>query len=92
MRNGIRLKNRQFDELDSLPNTTASADIYRNCSFILLSDGGHTIPGIAEILGCSPETVNRVRKLFREGGIAALTPNASSGRPSKAFTGCLPKT
>jgi transposase len=84
MRNGIRLNNRQFDDLDSLRNTTASADIYRNCSVILLSDGGHTIPGIAEILGCSPETVKRVRKLFRQGGIAALTPKTSSGRPSKA--------
>jgi len=84
MRNGIRLNNRQFDELDSLRNTTASADIYRNCSVILLSNGGHTIPGIAEILGCSPETVKRVRKLFRQGGIAALTPKTSPGRPSQA--------
>jgi transposase len=84
MGNGIRLNNRQFDQLDALRNTTASADIYRNCSVILLSDGGHTIAGIAEILGCSPETVKRVRKLFRQGGVAALTPKASPGRPSQA--------
>src|ERR1051325_10496821 len=84
MRNGIRLNNRQFDELDALRNTTASADIYRNCSVILLSNGGHTVVGIAEVLGCSPETVKRVRKLFRHGGVAALTPKTSPGRPSKA--------
>lgn len=84
MRNGIRLNNRQFDEIDSLRNTTASADIYRNCSIVLLSNGGHTAPGIAEILGCSAETVKRVRKLFRQGGIAALTPKKSPGRPSQA--------
>jgi transposase len=84
MRKGIRLNNRQFDEIDTLRNTTASADIYRNCSVVLLSNGGHSIPGIAKILGCSAETVKRIRKLFRDGGITALTPKASPGRPSKA--------
>ncbi len=84
MRKGIRLNNRQFDEIDALRNTTASADIYRNCSVVLLSNGGHTISGVAEILGCSAETVKRIRRLFRDGGIAALTPKASPGRPSKA--------
>jgi transposase len=84
MRKGIHLNNRQFDAIDALRNTTASADIYRNCSVVLLSNGGHTISSIAEILGCSPETVKRIRKLFRDGGIAALTPKASPGRPSKA--------
>lgn len=89
MGNGIRLKNRQFDELDVLRNTTPSADIYRNCSIILLSDGGHTMSGIAKILGCSPETVKRVRGLFRQGGIAALTPKKSPGRPSQATASFL---
>jgi transposase len=84
MGNGIQLNKRQFDELDFLRNTTASADIFRNCSIILLSNGGHTIPGIAQMLGCSPETVKRVRGLFRKGGIAALTPKKSPGRPSQA--------
>lgn len=84
MGNGIRLTDRKFDELDELRNTTASADIYRNCSIILFSNGGHTIPGIAELLGCSPETVKRIRRLFRQGGISALHPDKSPGRPSKA--------
>jgi transposase len=84
MGNGIRLTNYQFDEIDSLRNTTASAEVFRNCSIVLLSNGGHTISGIAELLGCSPETVKRVRRLFREGGIAALTPKKPPGRPSQA--------
>lgn len=89
MGNGIRLNNRQFDELDALRNTTASADIFRNCSIILLSNGGHAMGGIADILGCSPETVKRVRGLFRQGGIAALTPKKSPGRPSQATASFL---
>jgi transposase len=84
MGNGIRLTDRKFDELDELRNTTASADIFRNCSIILLSNGGHTIPGIAQLLGCSPETVKRIRRLYRQGGIAALQPSKATGRPSKA--------
>src|SRR6266571_2146291 len=84
MGNGIRLTDRRFDELDELRNTTPSADIFRNCSIILLSNGGHTIPGIAQLLGCSPETVKRIRRLYREGGIAALQPSKPPGRPSKA--------
>ena len=84
MGNRIRLTNRAFDELDELRNTTASADIFRKCSIILLSNGGHTIPGIAQLLGCSAETVKRIRRLYREGGISALQPSKSPGRPSKA--------
>lgn len=84
MRKGIRLTNKQFDEVDHLRNTTASADLFRNCSIILLSNGGHTIPGIGQLLGCSPETVKRVRRLYRSGGIAALEPIKPPGRTSQA--------
>ena len=84
MGKGIRLNNRQFDALDDLRNTTGSADVYRNCSIVLLSYGGHKLSGIAEILGCSPATVKRVRRLYRDGGLAALTPRKSPGRPSEA--------
>ena len=84
MRKGIRLTNQQFDELDHWRNTTPSADVFRNCSIILLSNGGHSIPGIAAILGCSPETVKRVRRLYRQRGLAALVPIKPPGRPSQA--------
>ncbi len=64
MRKGIRLNNRQFDEIDALRNTTASADIYRNCSVVLLSNGGHTISGVAEILGAVPRRSNESEGCF----------------------------
>jgi transposase len=84
MARGIRLTDAQFDELDDLRSSTRSADVFRNCTIILLSSGGHPIAGIADLLGCSPETVKRVRKLYRSGGTAALHPDKPPGRPSAA--------
>jgi transposase len=84
MARGIRLSDVQFDELDDLRSGTRSADVFRNCTIILLSSGGHTIAGIAELLGCSPETVKRVRQRYRQGGAAALHPDKPPGRPSTA--------
>jgi transposase len=84
MAQGIRLSDAQFDELDDLRSRTHSADVFRNCTIILLSSGGHPIAGIAELLGCSPETVKRVRRLYRHRGTAALHPDKPPGRPSAA--------
>jgi transposase len=84
MQKGIRLTNKRFDEVDHLRNTTPSADVFRNCSIILLTNGGHSMPGIAKILGCSAATVKRVRRLYRQQGLAGLMPIKPSGRPSKA--------
>jgi transposase len=84
MGRGIILSDRQWDELDQLRFTTSSADIFRNCLIVLKSDSAETIPSIAEQLGCAPETVKRVRRLYRQGGIEALRPQHSPGRPSKA--------
>lgn len=84
MASSIRLTNRQWDALDDLRNATPSADVFRNCSIILLSDAGHTIPGMAQLLGCSPETVKRIRRLYRQRGLEALTPVTPPGRPSQA--------
>src|SRR6266849_1443504 len=84
MGRGIILSDRQWDELDQLRFTTPSADIFRNCLIVLKSDSAETIPSIAEQLGCAPETVKRVRRLYRQGGIDALRPIKPTGRPSKA--------
>ena len=84
MGTGIRLTNRQWDDLDHLRNRTGSADVFRNCSILLLSDGGHSMAGIAQLLGCSPETVKRIRRLYRDGGLGALTPKRPPGRTSQA--------
>ncbi len=84
MGKGIRLTDKQWDELDHFRFTTSSADVFRNCLIILQSDTGMSIPRIAGFLGCSAETVKRVRRLYREGGIAALKPVPPPGRPSRA--------
>ena len=84
MGRGIKLAERQWDELDHLRFTTSSADVFRNCLIILKSDSAETIPSIAAQLGCAPETVKRVRRLYRQGGIDALRPIKPTGRPSKA--------
>lgn len=81
MPRGMRLTDAQFDEVDDLRASTRSADVFRNCTIILLSAGGHTI---ADIVGYSPETVKRVRRLYRQRGVAALHPDNPPGRPSAA--------
>jgi transposase len=50
---------------------------------------------IAEELGCSPGTVDAIRKRYREEGIAGLTPHKPPGRPSRvtaAYRAALRKT
>src|SRR5262245_8911120 len=84
MARGIRLTDAQFDELDDLRSSTRCADVFRNCTIILLSSGGHTLGSVAELLGCSPETVKRVRKRYRQGAAKALEPDKPPGRPSAA--------
>jgi transposase len=81
---GIRLAGAQWDNVDGLRNSTGSAEVFRNCSVILLTDAGHSLTSIAGLLGCSPDTVKRVRGLYRRGGIAALTPVSPPGRTSAA--------
>lgn len=81
---GIKLTDEQWDELDRVRFTAKSADVFRNCLIILKSDSRDTIASIAEDLGCSPDTVIRVRRLYRKGGVDALKPIKPPGRPGKA--------
>lgn len=84
MGRGIKLTEEQWDELDHLRFSTSSADIYRNCLIILMSDSRDTIASIAQRLGCGTDTVVRVRRLYRKGGISVLRPIKPPGRPGKA--------
>lgn len=81
---GIKLTDEQWDELDRLRFTAKSADVFRNCLIILMSDSRDTIAAIAEHLGCATDTVTRVRRLYRKGGAQALRPIKPPGRPSRA--------
>jgi transposase len=84
MGHGIKLTPDQWDELDRVRLTTDSADVFRNCLIILMSDWRETIAVIAGRLGCSAETVKRVRRLYRRGGVQALRPIKPPGRPPRA--------
>jgi len=81
---GIKLTEAQWDELDKLRFSTSSADVFRNCLIILCSDSSETIESIAGRLGCGSDTVKRVRRLYRQGGAAALRPAKPPGRTSQA--------
>lgn len=81
---GIRLTAAQWNELDRLRFSTSSADVFRNCLIILFSDSSDTIAVIAQRLGCGTDTVTRVRRLYRTGGVEALRPTPGPGRPSQA--------
>jgi len=80
----IKLTYKEVDALDGLRLRTPSADVFRNCLIILLSNSRTTVGSIAQHLRCSPETVQRIRKLYRTGGIKALHPIKPPGRPSRA--------
>jgi transposase len=81
---GIKLTDEQWNELDHLRFSSGSADVFRNCLIILMSHSKDTIASIAERLGCGTDTVVRVRKLYRQGGVLALRPIKPPGRPGKA--------
>jgi transposase len=84
MGHGIKLTDEQWDELDHLRFSTSSADVFRNCLIILMSDSRDTVACIGERVGCSRDTVLRVRRLYRRGGASALHPIKPPGRTSRA--------
>jgi transposase len=84
MGRSIQLTAKQFDELDRVRFRTSSADVFRNCLIILMSDVGQTAQAIAQHLGVGTDTITRVRRLYRKGGVAALCPIKPPGRKSKA--------
>lgn len=88
---GIKLTEKQWDELDNLRFTTPSADVFRNCLIILMSNSCDTIATIARHIGCGADTVVRIRRLYRKGGIRALYPIKPPGRPSRVTPEFLQK-
>jgi len=78
------LTHEQINQVDLLRFKTASKDVFRNCLIVTMSHFGDTIGQIAERLGCSTETVVRIRREYRERGLDALKPVKPPGRPSRA--------
>ena len=79
-----KLSSKQWDALDKLRFSTGDAKVFRNATIILLSAGGNSKPRIASELGCSPSTVDNVRRAYRQRGVEGIIPGRSSGRRSRA--------
>lgn len=91
MGRGIHLTPKEAEALDSLRLRSTSVDVFRNCLIILMSDSRDTIASIAQRLRCGTDTVVRVRRLYRMGGIGALHPTKPPGRKSRATPAFLTK-
>jgi transposase len=81
---GWNLDDAQWDALDELRFSTKEADVFRNATIVLMTAAGQSKFDIAEDLGCSPATVDNVRKHYRERGLAGLPRGKPPGRPSRA--------
>ena len=79
-----KLPDKQWDALDQMRFSTRDAKVFRNATIILLSAAGNSKPRIAQELGCSPATVDNVRKAYRQRGLDGIVPRTSPGRASRA--------
>jgi len=78
------LKDAEWDALDELRFSTNDADAFRNATIILMTGVGRSKFDIAEDLGCSPSTVDNVRKRYRARGLEGLYRGQPPGRTSRA--------
>lgn len=78
------LEDAEWDALDELRFSTGDADVFRNATVILMSGVGRSKFDIAKDLGCSPATVDNVRKRYRQRGLEGLQRRKPPGRKSRA--------
>jgi len=78
------LTDEQWDALDKIRFGTTDKTVFRNATIILMSAAGRSKFSIAHDLGCSPATVDNIRKHYRQRGAAGLKPRKPPGRPSAA--------
>jgi transposase len=79
-----KLSDDEWDALDELRFSANDVDVFRNATVILMTGVGRSKFDIAEDLGCSPATVDNVRKRYRQRGLEGLQRRKSPGRPSRA--------
>ena len=79
-----KLTDQQWDEVDEFRSSTRDARVFRNATIILMSSVGRSKSQIAEMLGCSPATVDNIRAAYRRQGMSGLTPLSPPGRISRA--------
>lgn len=78
------LTEEQWDGLDRIRFATTDKTLFRNATIILMSGMGRSKFTIAHDLGCSPATVDNIRKQYRQQGTAGLKPRKPPGRSSAA--------
>lgn len=78
------LSEAEWDGLDDLRFSTNDKRVFRNSTIILMSAIGRSKFSIAQDLGCSPATVDQVRKRYREKGREGMVPVKPTGRPPRA--------
>jgi transposase len=80
----FKLTSKQWDAVDEFRFSARDAKVFRNATIILLSAAGNSKTLISQELGCSPATVDNVRRRYRQSGLKGLVPRTSPGRPSRA--------
>src|SRR5438552_3790167 len=78
------LTDQEWEALDDVRFSTTDATVFRNATIILMSAVGRSKFAIAADLGCSPATVDHVRKRYRDHGLAGLERRTPPGRTSRA--------
>lgn len=79
-----RLTDAEWEAVDEFRFSAVDADSFRNSTIILMSAAGQSKFSIAEDLGCSPATVDNVRKRYRQRGLDGLRRRKPPGRASRA--------
>lgn len=78
------LSEAEIDEVEALFRTAKAARVRRRANAVRLSQKRYTVTQIAEILGCTRQSVHNWFNAFEAGGCAALYDRPRSGRPPTA--------
>jgi putative transposase len=81
-----KIKDAEWDALDHLRFGTTDAEVFRNATLILMTAAGRSKTLIAHDLGCSPGTVDNVRKRYRDRGLEGLKRRKPPGPKARATT------
>lgn len=79
-----KLTDAQWEALEKLRFSTTDAEVFRNGTVILMTAAGRSKQAIAGDLGCSPATVDNVRKRYRERGLSGLKRRKPPGAKPRA--------
>ncbi len=79
-----KLTDAQWDALDHMRFSTTDVEVFRNATMILMTSVGRSKTSIAHDLGCSPGTVDNVRKRYRERGLEGLKRRKPPGPKPRA--------